>query len=199
MKLSNTLTKLEAGEDTVIAALGDSLTQGWMCPKGYLDFLEEMIRTRYPKSSIRYINGGVPGNTARDGLARLDGHILIHQPHLILIQFALNDAYMGISPQAFKRDILSIIERIEFATDAEIALVTSTLINDTRENPVALTFYEVLEEIGRTKKIVLAPVHRYWQEQINRGVPHESLVQGDLVHPTVEGYRLMAEAIMEIF
>ena len=199
MKLTRTIKKLEAGEDTVIAALGDSLTQGWMCPKGYLDFLEEMISMRYPQSSFSCINGGVPGNTARDGLARLDGHIFIHQPHLIFIQFALNDAYTGLSPQAFKRDILSIIERIEFATDAEMALVTSTLINDTRENRVALTFYEILEEIGRTKGIVVAPVHQYWQRQIDRGAPHRDLVQGDLVHPTVEGYRLMAEAIMEIF
>jgi lysophospholipase L1-like esterase len=42
-------------------------------------------------------------------------------------------------------------------------------------------------------------VHAYWKEKIAAGVDFRSLVQYDLVHPTVAGYRLMAEAIMKLF
>jgi lysophospholipase L1-like esterase len=42
-------------------------------------------------------------------------------------------------------------------------------------------------------------VHEYWKKKITDGIPFESLVQYDGVHPTEGGYRLMAEAVMELF
>ena len=43
-----TIAKLKSGEDVKIVAIGDSLTYGWLVSKGYLDFLKEMLRKRYP-------------------------------------------------------------------------------------------------------------------------------------------------------
>jgi lysophospholipase L1-like esterase len=46
----------------------------------------------------------------------------------------------------------------------------------------------------------VARVHEHWRRQVQSGaVDFQELVQFDGVHPTVAGYRLMAEAVMEVF
>jgi lysophospholipase L1-like esterase len=46
----------------------------------------------------------------------------------------------------------------------------------------------------------VARVHEHWKQQVKSGaVDFQELVQFDGVHPTVNGYRLMAEAVMEVF
>lgn len=198
MKCSATIEKLANHETTTIVAFGDSLTQGWMTRKGYVDFLHEMLQEKY-NGSIEMINRGIPGNTSDDGLARLRRDVLDRDPHLVLIQFALNDAYMGSSPGRLKKNIKSMIDRIRLDTSAEILLLTSCAINHEEENRVARAFYQSIIDLGDEENLPVARVHRYWEEKIREGIPHRSLVQGDMVHPTVEGYRLMAEAIMEKF
>ena len=43
MKAIKTIKKLEEGYTVTIAALGDSLTYGWLVNKGYLDYFKEML------------------------------------------------------------------------------------------------------------------------------------------------------------
>ena len=62
-----TIAKLKSGEDVKIVAIGDSLTYGWQVSKGYLDFLKEMLRKRYPKAAFQIVNKGIPGDTASGG------------------------------------------------------------------------------------------------------------------------------------
>jgi len=199
MELENIIKKLKAGENVTIVAFGDSLTHGWMVSKGYIDFIDEMLSLKYPESRHRIINRGIPGDTSDAGLYRIRRDVLDENPDLILIQFALNDAYMGSSPGRLKRNILSMIERIKDDTSAAILLITSVMINIKHENSMAEKFYSILQEISLEKDIPIALVHEYWKKMISDGIDHGSLVQGDQVHPTVEGHRLMAEAVMELF
>src|SRR3990172_12452360 len=99
MKLEKSIKKLKAGETLTIVALGDSLTHGWLVRKGYLDFMSEMIKSRYPHRTVKIINRGVPGDTAEGGLARLEHDVIDLNPDLVFIQFGLNDAFSGISAE----------------------------------------------------------------------------------------------------
>ena len=56
----------------IIAALGDSLTYGWMTEHGYLDYLKSMLNKKFPGSRFKIINRGIPGDTAKDGLRRVE-------------------------------------------------------------------------------------------------------------------------------
>ena len=69
-----------SGRELIIAALGDSLTYGWMTERGYLDYLKTMFDTKYPDSSYKILNRGIPGDTAEDGLRRVDKDILRFTP-----------------------------------------------------------------------------------------------------------------------
>jgi lysophospholipase L1-like esterase len=199
LKPLKTIEKLQSGAPVTIAAIGDSLTCGWMARKGYLDFLEEMLREKYPDSRFSIIASGVPGDTADFGFCRVESDVLHQAPDCVFVQYAINDAGYGFTVAQFKNNIQGIIDKIRQAGDAEIVLVTSGHIGDHGENHFAEEYYKQLEKLGETNGLPVALVHAYWKEKIAAGVDFRSLVQYDLVHPTVAGYRLMAEAIMKLF
>ena len=169
-----------------------------MVDKGYLDYLKELFVVKYPRSLLKIINRGIPGDTAEGGLARLRRHVLASEPDLVFVQFGLNDAFSGCSVESFARNIIGIISGIQKASSAEILLMTSGALED-REYEIAGPFYERLAEVARQQSIPIALVHRYWEQKIAGGVSFDTLVQADRVHPTTEGYRLMAEAVVEKF
>ena len=195
--MKKTKERLTEGIPLRIVALGDSLTQGWMVRKGYIDFLREMLAGKYPAARVTIVNRGIPGDTAEGGLMRLRREVLDDDPDLVFVQFGLNDAYSGVSPERYQRTIGTIVDQILADTDAEVLLVTSVPIMHGDEDFMAEAFYSRLDDVARERGVAIARVHRYWKRKISGGVDFRSLVQGDGVHPNVEGYRLMAEAIME--
>jgi acyl-CoA thioesterase I len=199
MKPEKTIIKIKAGLPVTIAALGDSLTAGWLEKKGYLDFLNEMLLERFSLGNINIINKGVPGDTAFGGLNRLEKDILQENPDLVFVQFALNDAFTGYSPSEFSMNIKSITDRIRDKTSADIVLITSTYLGFVQGGDLADIFYNVLEKISERNTIPIVKVHEYWKKNIPDKNHYINYVQDDLLHPNEAGYRLMADAIMEIF
>jgi len=196
--LTKSKEKLENGKGLTIVALGDSLTQGWMVRKGYIDFLNEMIPEKYPGASFQIIKKGVPGDTAEGALYRLRMDVLDHDPDLVFVQFAVNDAYMGVSPDRFQKNIEYIIDRVKEHNSAEILLVTSVSLGSQSENDMINRYYCRLEAVAGERSLGIVKVHEYWEKKISEGAQRRGLVQADGAHPTIEGYRLMAEAIMEV-
>lgn len=199
MKPIKTIKKMEEGHDVTIAAIGDSLTNGWLENKGYLDYIAEMLKHKYPHSTLTIINKGIPGDTALGGLNRLENDILSQKPDAVFIQFALNDAFLGFSPSEYRKNIQGIIDRIKGALKADIILITSTFLGYELGGDVANIFYGVLDKIAEKNEIPIAKVHEYWEKHIDSKDHFRTFVQNDFIHPNEKGYRLMAEAIMEIF
>ncbi len=199
MKAERTIERLFRGEHTLIVALGDSLTQGWMVRKGYLAFLEEMLGSLFPSASFKILNRGIPGDTAEGGLMRVREDVIDEDPNCVLVQFALNDAFIGYPVERFRHNLQSIVDRIGENTDAEIILLTSVHLVESRDSATAAPFYDAIEKLGAANGLPVVRVHEYWRKKISEGAEFRGLVQPDMVHPTVEGYRLMAEAVMEVF
>ena len=80
-----------------IVVLGDSIPYGWLLSyqQSYPAVMERELRRMHPNREISVINAGVPGNTAVLGWARLERDVLLHQPHLVLVGFGLNDANLA--------------------------------------------------------------------------------------------------------
>ncbi|MEI7590113.1 MAG: GDSL-type esterase/lipase family protein [Deltaproteobacteria bacterium] len=199
MKPTRTIKKLTNGDNVTIVALGDSLTAGWMTHKGYVDFLQEKLAQSYPQAKITFVKAGLPGDTAQNGRNRLRTEGLDYNPDCVLIQFALNDAFCGYSPTQFRASISIMIEDIKFDSDADIILLTSSYLGENAENNFVEEFYQQLEGLAISYNIPIAKTHTHWQNKIKDGIAFESLLLHDGVHPTISGYALMAEAIMELF
>lgn len=198
MKPVKAISKMTSGEPLKITAFGDSLTYGWMVSKGYLDYLAEFIHSSYKESRVEILNRGVPGDTALDGFSRLKRDVSRDRADLVLVQFGLNDAYTGFSPDEFEVNLERIINELKSSYDPEIALLTSVYIKMPDYRRV-LQYYDRILMLADKYSLPSAQVHRYWEAKVAGGADFYKLVQGDGVHPTEEGYRLFAEAVMKLF
>jgi acyl-CoA thioesterase I len=79
----------------ILLALGDSLTSGLglEASEAFPAKLEAALKSRYP--GLKIINGGVSGDTAADGLARLDWALTDDVGGLI-VELGANDALRGL-------------------------------------------------------------------------------------------------------
>lgn len=189
-----------AGDDTVvITGFGDSLTNGWLVHTGYLDHLAEMLTARYPRASVVIHNRGIPGDTAHDAYSRLARDVISDMPDCVLVQFALNDLFSGYVPDEFASHIERIVDRIVGEIDADVVIVSSVPLAPLQDEDAATPYYDILARIASKRHLTFAAVHSYWQEYCRRGNDCRSLVMIDGVHPTVKGYRIMAEAVMQVF
>ena len=96
----------------------------------------------------------------------------------------------------FKNNIISIIQGIKSRTGSEILLMTSSALDEDNFSIVE-PYYNAMEEAGKSENIPVAMVHKYWMESISKGTELKSLVQSDGVHPTENGYMLIAEALIK--
>ena len=199
MKCERAIQKLKDGSRLTIAALGDSLTYGWMVRTGFVDILEDMLRDSYPQANFKIIKRGVPGDTAQGGVFRAKRDIVSVKPDIVMLQFALNDALSGYSPAEFYDNMKHIIGILKEETIPEILLMTSPLIYDKDMMRLARPYYDKICQISEEISLPLALVDKYWEKKIAAGINHRELVQSDMAHPTEAGHRLMAEAVMELF
>ena len=144
------------------------------------------------------MNKGIPGDTASGGLDRIDTDVYFYNPDCVLVEFALNDAFCGFTSELFGRNIQEMIAGIRKNTQAEVVLVTAVWLDDPKSYDfVEKFFYGKLEEMAEKFGLPVARVHEHWRRQVQSGaVDFQELVQFDGVHPTVVGYRLMAEAVI---
>ncbi|HET9404903.1 MAG TPA: arylesterase [Burkholderiales bacterium] len=167
------------GPNDVIVAFGDSLTYGTGASESesYPAVLAQIINRQV-------IRSGVPGETTRGGLARLESVIEEHRPVLMIVSLGGNDMLGRVGDAEIKANLRSIIQTIRGRGISVVlfgvpkpALITS-----------AAPFYEELAQefdIPYEGKIVTDVLYRRDQKS-------------DPIHPNAIGYRRMAEAFAEL-
>ena len=98
----------------VVAAFGDSLTQGWGIGRreAYPAVLAGLLSARGIAAEVR--NFGVSGETAGDGLRRLPS-VLAARPDVAVVAFGANDAFERLPPEKVAADLARILEALSQA------------------------------------------------------------------------------------
>lgn len=159
-----------------IICFGDSLTEGVGAGSGedYPSVLSRLIP--YP-----VINAGRPGDTAGDGLARLDAAVLRGKPRLVIILFGGNDFLRRVPLAETKKNLDEMIRRIHEA-GAMVAVVVMRLGLFTDE------YGPLYREIARERGAFLIA-------GALKGILSDAKLKSDAIHPNGAGYRLLAERI----
>jgi acyl-CoA thioesterase-1 len=192
--LQQCVERLGRGERISIAGLGDSLTAGWMVPRGFFDQFIDILAETYQTAAVVGMNAGVPGDTAEGGLARIGG-ILDESPDVVTIQFGINDMYMGIPVASFERSIRAVVVAVQ-STGSLPILVTSCPMRSERDRKAIVPYYEAIAEAGRDLKAPVADTASFWLAHMESWA---GLLQADGVHPTFAGHRLMAHGLASLF
>ncbi len=108
-------------EPVVIAALGDSLTQGYGLPEqdGFVPQLQRWLQDQ--GADIRLINAGVSGDTTAGGAARVDW-TLTPEVDGMIVALGGNDLLRGIDPTVSRDNLEAILSAAETA-NVEVLLI----------------------------------------------------------------------------
>ncbi len=175
-----------------IAALGDSLTQGYGLPPedGLVPQLEAWLRENGAEASV--LNAGVSGDTTAGGLSRV-GWTLTPDVDAMIVTLGGNDLLRGIDPAASRKNLSGILAA---ARDAGVPVLLVGLEAPGNYGPDYKAEFEAIypdlaAEYGALYvPNFLAPI----SDRLEQGDALD-LMQPDGIHPNAEGVKLIVEAL----
>jgi acyl-CoA hydrolase len=173
-------SRLPAG--ATVLAFGDSVTYGTGARAG------EDYPTRLAElSGWRVINGGMPGDTAREARQRLFALLQEYQPDLVIIELGGNDFLRKRPESRVKEDLEALVLESQ-STGAITALVAVPRLSLLRAGVGALDDSEIYAGIAdRTGTLLI--------EDIFSEVLSDDRLRADPIHPNAEGYEILATGI----
>lgn len=159
----------------VILALGDSLTYGTGAPgQGYPERLAEL-------TGLRVVNAGVPGERARQGLARLPHLLKAHAPALVILCHGGNDLLHGSSREVLGDELRAMVALCREA-GADVVLLGVP-------NP------NILLSSARLYADVAADTGAPLDNETLAAILANGALKSDMLHPNARGYDQLARAV----
>ncbi|MDV7141412.1 arylesterase [Tropicimonas sp. TH_r6] len=179
-------------EQLTIAALGDSLTQGYGLPQeqGFVPQLEAWLTAR--GHDVALINAGVSGDTTAGGLSRV-AWTLTPEVDGMIVTLGGNDMLRGIDPTNSRANLRGILEAAQ-AAGVEVLLVgLQAPGNFGPDYKVAFDamYPELAQDFGALH------AESFFAGLAVEGDPAAAArhMQSDGIHPNAEGVALIIEAL----
>jgi acyl-CoA thioesterase-1 len=181
-----------AQAETVIAALGDSLTQGYGLPRdeGLVPQLEAWLRQN--GADARVINAGVSGDTTAGGLSRVDW-TLTDEVDVMIVALGGNDLLRGVDPQAARSNLDGILQAAE-AREVEVLLVAIAAPGNYGADYKS-SFDAIFPDLAAEYDTLLAPSFFDAIRTEGDQVGLARYMQPDGIHPNADGVELIVEAL----
>lgn len=170
-----------------LVALGDSLTAGYNLPgsAAFPSVLETMLRAK--GVSVEIVNAGVSGDTSQGGLERLDWSVPDGTDGVIL-ELGANDALRGVDPAVTEKSLDAIVTRLK-ARGIPVLLAGIYAPRSNGPDYVA-RFDAIYPRLAGKHGLILYP---FFLDGI---AGDRVLNQPDMLHPTAEGVRVIAQRIL---
>ena len=177
-----------AAAQTLIVALGDSLTEGFGVSKdeAYPYLVEqELIRKGY---SVRMINAGISGSTSASAPSRMQWYVRV-KPDIVILALGGNDGLRGLSVQHMKKNLG---KAIKLASTNNIRVLLAGMqipLNYGKDytNSFRNVFYELAEQYQ-------LPMIPFLLKDVGN-VPVLNLPDG--IHPNPEGHHIISRTVLE--
>lgn len=207
------------GKNATLVCLGDSITEA---KDGYVGIVQNMLTAGYPERNISVVNSGIGGHKAPDMLARLQRDVIAHKPNVVTISVGINDVWHafktwvpmadypdgdgpnGVSLDVYEACLNEMVDTLRETTEAEIILVTPTVIGEDVDNPnnkqnARLENYvATMKRVAESRNILLADAHSDFLTTIRAGIATnpDFLLTTDGVHLNPVGNHVMALTIL---
>ena len=193
------VAKNEAPKDTTKAAsrktilfFGNSLTAGYGL-EDPLQAFPALIQKRIDSLGMSYtvVNAGVSGETSSGGNSRIDW--ILKQPvDVFILELGANDGLRGIPFEETEKNLQSIIDKVK-AKNKDVKIILAGMLVPPNMGPdYTKAFRELFPELAKKNKTPFIPF-------ILEGVAgEEKLNQGDGIHPTVEGHKIVMENVWKV-
>lgn len=215
-----------------IAFLGDSVTQG--CFECYLtnenvlettfdknyayhNYIAKIFSVLYPTVPVNIINAGISGESATDGVERLERDVLSYNPDLVVVCFGLNDCNKGFEGVNLYTHALENIFQKLVSEKIEVIFMTPNMMNTSisphLENELVINVAKTTEKnqkdgvldkyIDEAKKvcekhnITVCDCYKKWKKLSECGVDITEMLANKINHPTREMNWMFAYSLVE--
>jgi acyl-CoA thioesterase-1 len=176
-----------AGAPVQVVALGDSLTAGLGLPAkdGFVPQLQAALAADGVAAEIA--NAGVSGDTAADGLARLDWSVP-QGTGAVIVELGANDMLRGLKPQVTRDALDAILQRL---TARHIAVLLCGMRAAPNLGPVyGEEFARIFPELAAKYDVPLYPFF------LDGVAADRKLLQADGMHPNAGGVGVIVARIL---
>ena len=180
-------------ETVTIAALGDSLTQGYglVEEQGFVPQLQRWLEAQ--GADVRLINAGVSGDTTAGGAARV-AWTLTPEVDAMIVALGGNDLLRGIDPAVSRGNIEAIL-REAAAQDVDVLLVGMEAPGNYGADYKA-QFDAIYPELSQAYgTLYLDSFFAGFGEAADDPAQLHDVMQGDGIHPNAEGVAQIVEGI----
>ncbi len=188
-----------------IYAFGDSITFGMGADTngGWVSLLNEKLQKE--SKDIEIINKGVPGDTSKDLLERIEESLLYTNPYVVIIAIGINDAQFIsftknflVPIEIFENNLMRLVEKVQKFTK-NIVFVGLINVDETKVAPVTMNdyiyFYNSKIELFDAKIKEVAYKNNLHFVELFGLLNSNDLSDG--LHPNEAGYKKIADKISD--
>ncbi len=202
-------------ENARICFIGDSITAA----NKALSYIVDAYHTQFPEKKVKFFNCGVSGAQLYYPLKHFEDDIKIFSPTHAVIAFGANDCHFWWLPylpsrehydlllkayDTYKERLAILCERLEEIGVKDIILCTPVPYNEYGESEAEVwkgcaaamlgySFY--VKEFAKQKGYKLCDYNSFLTNEMQKG--NEVFTKKDRVHPSDNGYFLMAKCFLE--
>ncbi|MGV3768144.1 MAG: arylesterase [Chitinophagaceae bacterium] len=179
------------GEVKHIVFFGNSLTAGYGLDPSQA--FPALIQQRIDSLQQPYlcVNAGLSGETSAGGNTRVDW--ILKQPvEIFVLELGANDGLRGIPLDETVKNLQSIIDKVKAAYPNAKIVLAGMQVPPNMGKTYSNRFRSLYGELAEKNKASLVP---FLLEGVG-GIPE--LNQGDGIHPTAEGHKILAENVWKV-
>jgi acyl-CoA thioesterase I len=177
-----------------VFALGDSLTAGFGLPRrqGFAPQLEAHLRRHGVPA--RVINAGVSGDTAAQGLQRLDWTLngLEAPPQLAIVALGANDMLRGLPPRETRDALDAILTRLNALAQPPRLVIAGMRAAPNLGPDYGAEYEAVFRDLADEHEAILYPFF------LDGVAGERALNQADGIHPNFAGVKVMVGRITPV-
>ena len=170
-----------------VVALGDSLTAGYGLAEqdGFVPRLQAALAAKGVSATVA--NAGVSGDTATDGLARLDWSVPA-QTQAVIVELGANDMLRGIDPQLTRKALETILQRLSARHIA--VLLCGMRAAPNLGSAYGQAFERIYPQLAAQYGVALYPFF------LDGVAANLQLMQSDGMHPNAAGVGVIVKRIL---
>lgn len=190
-RLQRALAKARRGEAVTVGVIGGSITQGARASKPELTYgnrVAEWWRKAFPGLEVRFRNAGIGATGSLLGAHRVREHLLVHNPDVVVVEYAVNDAAEQLSAETVEGLVRQILKQ---PGDPAVMM----LFTMHRNGGNAQDWHA---KVGAHYGLPMVSFRDAVWPEIQAGRLKWEDVEGDEVHPNDAGHGLCADLITHV-
>jgi len=202
-----------------VVFMGDSITEGQYVHHSlrWTERVARKIRARVSgeidTDALHFFNRGISGETTRQGLERFPRDVQVLEPHIMTLQFGLNDCNCWdsdrglprVSEAAYRANLLEMIDRTRLFGAEHIILSTNhptlrlrPLISKQTLEDRRILYNEIVRDVASVSKVTLCDIEQAFSDVTGGDLTAMLLSEPDVLHLSEMGHEKYANAIFEL-